>query len=182
MSTLDLGTAAPSATASAGLPTPLSQEDLCAFLYHEARLLDDRAFDAWLECYRPDVEYWMPAWTDDDELCADPHSQISLIYYADRHGLEDRVYRLKTERSSASTPEPRTAHFIANVEVLDRRPGAIDLRYNWHTLCHRYQQTAQFFGTNFLTLDVTGPQPLIAKKKIVLKDDYIHQVIDIYHI
>ena len=81
-----------------------------AFLYREARLLDDREWEAWLECYAQDCTYWMPAWTDDDDLVTDPQSQISLIYYANRQGLEDRVYRLETERSSASTPEPRTAH------------------------------------------------------------------------
>lgn len=160
----------------------LSHQDICAFLYREARLLDDRALDEWLDCYAEGVEYWMPAWTDDDALTSDPHSQISLIYYGNRKGLEDRVYRLKTERSSASTPEARTSHFIANVEVLDTRADAIDLRYNWHTLSHRYQQTQQFFGTTFVTLDTAGETPKILKKTIVLKDDYIHQVIDVYHV
>ncbi len=160
----------------------MSYGDICAFLYREVRLLDDREFDAWLECYADSAEYWMPAWTDDDELSTDPQTEISLIYYGNRRGLEDRVYRLKTERSSASTPEARTAHFICNVEVLDRRGALMDLRYNWHTLSHRYQQTAQFFGTTFLTLDTTGDDPKILKKKIVLKDDYIHQVIDVYHV
>ncbi|MBA4091276.1 MAG: benzoate 1,2-dioxygenase small subunit [Sphingobium sp.] len=160
----------------------LSHQDICAFLYREARLLDDRALDEWLDCYAEDVEYWMPAWTDDDALTTDPHSQISLIYYGNRKGLEDRVYRLKTERSSASTPEARTSHFIANVELLDTRADAIDLRYNWHTLSHRYQQTQQFFGTTFVTLDTAGETPKILKKTIVLKDDYIHQVIDVYHV
>ena len=160
----------------------LSYGDICAFLYREARLLDDREFDAWLECYADSAEYWMPAWTDDDELSTDPQTEISLIYYGNRRGLEDRVYRLKTERSSASTPEARTAHFIGNVEILERRGRAVDLRYNWHTLSHRYQQTAQFFGTTFLTLDTAGNDPKILKKKIVLKDDYIHQDIDVYHV
>ncbi|MFZ2994768.1 benzoate 1,2-dioxygenase small subunit [Sphingobium sp.] len=160
----------------------LTYNDICTFLYREARLLDDRALDEWLTCYADDCEYWMPAWTDDDALTTDPHREISLIYYGNRQGLEDRVYRLKTERSSASTPEARTSHFIANVEIMDTRPEAIDLRYNWHTLSHRYQQTQQFFGTSFVTLDTTGATPAILKKKIVLKDDYIHQVIDIYHV
>lgn len=170
MSTLDIARGA------------ISDSEVCAFLYREARLLDDREFDEWLECYSPQVEYWMPAWTDDDELSSDPQQEISLIYYASRRGLEDRVYRLQTERSSASTPEPRSAHFISNVEVMDRRPGQIDVRYNWHTLSHRYQQTQQFFGTTFLTLDTSGGTPKILKKKVVLKDDYIHQVIDVYHV
>ena len=160
----------------------LSYQDICAFLYREARLLDDREFDEWLDCYSDNIEYWMPAWTDDDALTTDPHSQISLIYYGNRKGLQDRVYRLKTERSSASTPEARTSHFISNVEVVATRPDAIELRYNWHTLSHRYQQTQQFFGTTFVTLDITEEAPKILKKKIVLKDDYIHQVIDVYHV
>ena len=160
----------------------LSYQQICAFLYREARLLDDRALDEWLDCYAEGAEYWMPAWTDDDALTTDPKAQVSLIYYANRKGLEDRVYRLKTERSSASTPEARTSHFIGNVEVLERRADAVDLRYNWHTLSHRYQQTQQFFGTSFVTLDTGGDDLKILKKKIVLKDDYIHQVIDVYHV
>ncbi|QVM83786.1 benzoate 1,2-dioxygenase small subunit [Novosphingobium decolorationis] len=160
----------------------LSYQDICAFLYREARLLDDREYEKWLECYSPDVEYWMPAWTDDDELCTDPQTQISLIYYPNRNGLEDRVYRIRTERSSASMPQPRTAHSVNNVEELETREGEIDLRYNWHTLSHRSKTTLQFFGTTFLTLDVSGETPKIVKKKIVLKDDYIHQIIDIYHV
>ncbi|MEO7467062.1 MAG: benzoate 1,2-dioxygenase small subunit [Sphingobium limneticum] len=159
-----------------------SHHDICAFLYREARLLDDRELDEWLECYSEQCEYWMPAWTDDDALTTDPHGEISLIYYGNRKGLEDRVYRLKTERSSASTPEARTSHFIANIEVLETRDDALDLRYNWHTLSHRYQQTQQFFGSTFVTLDTAQEKLKILKKKIVLKDDYIHQVIDVYHV
>jgi len=169
-------------TAVLELRARLSHEDICAFLYREARLLDDRDWDAWLDCYSEDAEYWMPAWTDDDTLTTNPQTEISLIYYGNRRGLEDRVYRLKTERSSASTPEARTAHFLSNVEVLDFSADSVDLRYNWHTLSHRYQQTVQFFGTTFLTLDTCATAPRILKKKIVLKDDYIHQVIDVYHV
>lgn len=153
-----------------------------AFLYREARLLDDRQWDEWLSMYAGDATYWMPAWDDDDQLTDDPQSQISLIYYPDRSGLEDRVFRIKTERSSASTPEPRTSHGVHNVEILAEREGEVDVRYNFHTLSHRYQTTDQYFGTVFATLRASGDGLLIASKKIVLKNDYIRQVIDIYHV
>ena len=42
--------------------------------------------------------------------------------------------------------------------------------------------TDSFFGTSFYTLDTTGAEPVILRKKVVLKNDYIHQVIDVYHI
>lgn len=160
----------------------ISYETICAFLYREARLLDDRAWDEWLTCYAKDVTYWMPAWDDNDQITEDPHTQISLIYYPSREGLEDRVFRIKTERSGASTPEPRTSHNVTNVEVLEVRGEELDVRYNFNTLNHRYKVTDNFFGTVFATLRRSGDQLLISAKKIVLKNDYIRQVIDVYHI
>jgi len=160
----------------------LSMEQISAFLYREARLLDDRDWDEWLTMYSPTVTYWMPAWDDDDQLIEDPQQHVSLIYYPNREGLEDRVFRIKTERSGASTPEPRTGHNISNIEILEERDGQLDLRFNWFTLSHRYKKTDSFFGTSFYTLDTSGENPIILKKKIVLKSDYIRQVIDIYHV
>ncbi|MEK1888909.1 MAG: benzoate 1,2-dioxygenase small subunit [Phyllobacterium sp.] len=160
----------------------ISYQSICAFLFREARLLDDRQWDEWLDCYAPDVSYWMPAWDDDDQLTDNPQSQISLIYYPDRAGLEDRVFRIKTERSGASMPEPRTSHNVTNVEVLAQRDAEVDVRYNFHTLNHRYKVTDTFFGTMFVTLRISDGQLLIAQKKIVLKNDYIRQVIDVYHV
>lgn len=160
-----------------------SHASICAFLYREARHLDDREWEPWLALYAPEAEYWMPAWDDDDKLTEDPHREISLIYYPNRNGLEDRVFRIQTERSSASMPEPRTSHMLSNVEVLDERGDLVDVRYNFHTLSHRYKATDQFFGTIFVTLKkAEDGSYLILRKKIVLKDDYIRQVIDIYHI
>ncbi|MGE6319591.1 benzoate 1,2-dioxygenase small subunit [Pseudomonas oryzihabitans] len=159
----------------------IARDRLLDFLHREARLLDDRDWDAWLACYHPDASFWMPAWDDADTLTEDPQRELSLIYYPNRQGLEDRVFRIKTERSSASTPEPRTAHFVANVEILAVAGERMDLRFNWQTLSHRYKSTDLFFGTSFYTLDVSGAEPLITAKKVVLKNDYIHQVIDLYH-
>lgn len=157
-------------------------EQIAAFLYREARLLDDRDWDAWLECYAPEATFWMPSWDDDDQLVEDPQSQVSLIYYPNRQGLEDRVFRIKTERSGATMPEPRTNHMITNIEIVERREQDLDLRFNWHTLSHRYQTTMSFFGTSYYTLNLSGEAPKITAKTVVLKDDYIHQVIDVYHV
>jgi benzoate/toluate 1,2-dioxygenase beta subunit len=160
----------------------LNRAEVEDFLYREARLLDDRQWDEWLALYSPQVEYWMPAWDDDDQLVDDPQQHISLIYYPNRDGLEDRVFRIKTERSGASMPEPRTSHNIANVEITAERDGELDVRFNWFTLSHRYKDTLTFFGTSYYSLDVRGPSPLITRKKVVLKNDYIRQIIDIYHV
>ncbi|RCW45965.1 benzoate/toluate 1,2-dioxygenase beta subunit [Halopolyspora algeriensis] len=158
-------------------------EDVRQFLYREARFLDDREFETWLECYHPDVEFWMPAWDDNGELTTDPQSEISLIYYPNKGGLEDRVFRIRTDRSAAtSMPEPRTGHNITNVEITEQRGDVVDVRFNWFTLYYRYHHTDTYFGTSFYTIDFSGESPLITRKKVVLTNDYIHHVVDIYHI
>ncbi len=162
---------------------PLSVEDVTQFLYREARFLDDREWDSWLALYAPDVEFWMPSWDDEDRLTEDPQKEISLIWYGHKGGLEDRVFRIRTERSSAtSLPEPRTSHNISNVEILDQGGGVCRLRFNWVTFSYRYKTTDIYFGTSFYMLDTTGAEPLISRKKVILKNDYIHHVVDIYHI
>jgi benzoate/toluate 1,2-dioxygenase subunit beta len=153
------------------------------FLYAEARMLDDRDFEGWLECYALDAEFWMPAWDDDDTLITDPQREISLIWYGNRGGLEDRVFRIRTDRSSAtSLPEPRTGHNITNVEIVRQEGDTAEVRFNWFTLYYRYETVDTYYGTSFYTLDLSGPEPLIKQKKVILKNDYIHHVVDIYHV
>ncbi len=158
-------------------------ETVRAFLYREARLLDERQFDDWLRCYHPDSEFWMPAWDVDDRLTEDPQNEISLIYYDNRGGIEDRVFRIKTDRSSAtSLPEPRTGHNITDIEIVEQDGDQVKVRFNWFTLYFRYNTTDTYFGTSFYTIDFAAGEPVIMKKKVVLKNDYIHHVVDVYMI
>jgi benzoate/toluate 1,2-dioxygenase beta subunit len=100
----------------------------------------------------------------------------------DRQGLEDRVFRIKTERSSATVPDTRTSHNIANVEIEKQEGNVVTVRFNWHTLSHRYKTDFSYFGMSRYVVDFGGAKPRILDKYIVLKNDYIHQVIDVYHI
>ena len=160
----------------------LSLENIAQFLYREARFLDDEQWDQWLACYAPTASFWMPAWDDDDRLTEDPQSEISLIYYPDRQGLEDRVFRIKTERSSATMPDTRTSHNINNIEVVATDGLEVTVRFNWNTLSFRYKTSYSYFGMSRYEIDFSGPQPQILNKYVVLKNDYINQVIDIYHL
>ena len=160
----------------------IAMQDILSFLYREARLLDDEQWDDWLACYAPGARFWMPSWDDDGTLVQDPEREISLIYYPDRRGLEDRVFRIKTERSSATIPDTRTSHNIANVELEKVDGTAHTVRFNWHTLSHRYKTSYSYFGMSRYVIDFARDQPRILDKYVVLKNDYIHQVIDVYHI
>ena len=68
------------------------------------------------------------------------------------------------------------------MEITGQTETECKLRFNWFTLNFRYKTVDTYFGSSFYTLDTSGPAPLITDKKVVLKNDYIHHVIDIYHI
>jgi len=160
----------------------LSYNEIQAFLFQEARALDEHRWADWLACYAPDVEFYMPSWDDDDKVTSDPHNEVSLIYYPSKQGLEDRVFRIETDRSSASTPDTRTGHAINNLEILSQDENGCELTFNWTTHSFRYDIIDVYFGTSRYTLDTSGEKPLIKRKYVVLKNDYIHHLLDIYHI
>jgi benzoate/toluate 1,2-dioxygenase beta subunit len=79
-------------------------------------------------------------------------------------------------------PDTRTSHNITNVE-LEKQEGAVcTVRFNWHTLSHRYKANYSHFGMSRYVIDFGGAAPRILNKFVVLKNVYINQVIDIYHI
>ncbi|NLF53565.1 MAG: benzoate 1,2-dioxygenase small subunit, partial [Thauera phenolivorans] len=127
----------------------MNYEAICAFLYREARFLDDQDWDNWLAMYDVNATYWVPAWDDNGELTEDPQTEISLIWYGRRAGLEDRVFRIRTERSSATIPDTRTTHLLSNVEVLEQGDTVIKTRHNFHTMSVRYNHIDHFCGTTF---------------------------------
>lgn len=162
----------------------ITYEDVRNFLYSEARALDDKEWDQWLEHYAKEAEYWMPSWDDDGQLINDPQKEVSLMYYARRDGLEDRIFRIKTERSSASSlPESRTHHMLSNIELLKVEDDQCEVRYNWFNSSYRYKTVDSYFGTTFVNIkrDENGALK-ITRKKIVLKNDFIHHVVDVYHV
>lgn len=157
-------------------------EDVRQFLYREARLLDEKNWEEWLKCYHEDCPFWMPSWDDDGELVSDPLREISLIYYPDRRGLEDRLFRVETERSSATIPDTRTTHNLSNIEILENDKGVVTVCFNWINKSFRYHETNTYWGTSRYKIDMTGDSPIVINKYVVLKDDYVHQLMDIYHV
>jgi benzoate/toluate 1,2-dioxygenase beta subunit len=95
------------------------------------------------------------------------------------HGIMPLSGRNYTYHSCSDYP---SRLYISNVEILDQAGGLTKLRFNWVTYSFRYKTTDTYFGTSFYTVDTTGERPLIRNKKVILKNDYIHHVVDIYHI
>jgi 3-phenylpropionate/cinnamic acid dioxygenase small subunit len=91
----------------------LSRADAEAFLYREARLLDDGDLAGWRELLADDVVYWIPNNRDD----ADPNRHISIVYN-DRRSLEGRLWRImESGINHSQDPPAHTVRFVGNVEV-----------------------------------------------------------------
>ena len=153
------------------------------FLYREAQLLDERRWDEWVDLYAEDAVFWVPAWKSEDEPTSSPDTELSLIYYEGRSNLADRVWRARSNLSVASTPLHRTAHAITNV-LLEATPATDQavIKSSWatHTFNPRRKAQHVFFGLTEHTLRLEGGAWRIARKKVLLLNDYIPAVLDFY--
>lgn len=152
------------------------------FLAREAHYVDARHWDAWLALFEETVEYWIPAWDSEHEYTTDPQSEMSLIYYNGRAGLEDRVFRIRTGRSAASVPMPRTCHMVSNILASANPDGTVAVQAKWVTHLFRMSQASHFFGHYDYQLAPHEAGWRIRKKKILVLNDLIPTVLDIYSV
>ncbi|MDN5420035.1 MAG: benzoate 1,2-dioxygenase small subunit, partial [Pseudomonadales bacterium] len=87
------------------------------FFYRKSELCDAQDWDAYVQLFDPQSEFHLPQWDSEHVYTQDPKREMSLIYYANRSGLEDRVFRLRTGKAASATPMPRTLHLINNVRI-----------------------------------------------------------------
>jgi len=147
----------------------------------EGAYLDEKNWAAWLESYTEAAEYWIPAWDDEHTLTSDPQRELSLIYYGSRAGLEDRVYRIETGLSLASSPLPRTCHTNSNFRVEERGEDMV-VHSSWVTHSYRMKKSQTYYGHQTHTLQQVGGKWKIGRRYIVLQNDCIDSVLDIYSV
>jgi 3-phenylpropionate/cinnamic acid dioxygenase small subunit len=94
---------------------------VCAYLFHEAELLDANRLDEWLGLLADDLVYQVPVRTTRERGAARPFSDEMFHMDDTRTTLGWRVERLKTEFAWAEDPPSRTRHFVSNVRIA---PGA----------------------------------------------------------
>jgi benzoate/toluate 1,2-dioxygenase beta subunit len=163
------------------MTAPITRAEAEDLLFREALLIDTQRFAQWLELFTPDVEFWMPAWRDEATTTEDPDRELSLIYYKGRRNLEDRIMRLTSGLSTASSPLPRVVHLVSNVLVLEAAEDAATVSAAF--TCHRYDvrmhRSDCFFGRYDYQLVLHEGAWRIARKKITLLNDTIPTVVDI---
>jgi len=156
-----------------------------AFLSREAQLVDQKRWNEWLELFDEQCEFWVPAWDSDTVLTNDPEQEVSLIYYRTRAGLEDRVYRIEHTHAPSATPPPRTIHLVGTIDIVEAQAGIVKVEANW--VCHwvwrkEFRTYAGRYDYELRENPGNRASFIIQKKRIVVINDVIPTVMDIWHI
>ena len=107
------------------------------FLIFEARLLDERRFEEWLDLFAEDATYWMPGrtnpWQSGD--VADSITKLGelAVFEDTKATLATRVKRLRTGLAWGEDPPSRTRHLVTNVEIEpdSNTPSILKVRSNF---------------------------------------------------
>ncbi len=105
----------------------LLKQEVEEFLYHEAELLDERRYEAWLELLADEVRYWMPMRRNVKfgELEREFTREGLDINWFDegKDTLTRRVQQILTGVHWAEEPLSRLCHMISNMQLLDVKPS-----------------------------------------------------------
>jgi 3-phenylpropionate/cinnamic acid dioxygenase small subunit len=155
-----------------------------ALLYREAAYLDRQQWDDWLGLYVPDCVFWVPSYISETTVTRDPQTEVSHIYYATRSGLEDRVWRIRSGLSVATIPMPRTMHAVTNVQLTAARDDALTLESNIAVDVFNLKNHAshRLFGRAEHRLVMRDGAWRIARKTVIVLNDYLPSVVDIYSV
>jgi 3-phenylpropionate/cinnamic acid dioxygenase small subunit len=180
---------APGGEPERGLPVPPSgpeavarlvlQQQVEAFLYREARYLDERRLNEWLDFFAEDVHYFMPIrrnikYGDWDLEYSDPESEISY-FDEGKDILTGRVRQLNTGVHWAEEPVSRFEHLISNVEVLKEEGDTVEAASKFYVYQNRLQDEVQVFCGRRYDLLRRDPETTfkIVKRKILLAQNVL---------
>jgi 3-phenylpropionate/cinnamic acid dioxygenase small subunit len=108
----------------------LLKQEVEEFLYHEAELLDERRYEAWLELLANDVHYWMPMRRNVKygELEREFTREGQDINWFDegKDTLTRRVQQILTGVHWAEEPLSRICHMVSNVQLLHVSPSVLE--------------------------------------------------------
>ncbi len=85
----------------------MNDQDIFDFIYHEARLIDSLALEAWVDLFTDDGYYWMPLKRDQ----TDARLHASLMY-EDKLLLKVRAERFTGKRTFSQQPVSYCHHLL----------------------------------------------------------------------
>lgn len=158
----------------------LLKDDIEAFLYHEAELLDERRYEAWLDLFTEDAHYFMPMRRNvpHDEPDREFTRAGADVNWFDegKDTLTRRVKQILTGIHWAEEPPSRICHMISNVQVAATDSAADEVVVKSRFLVYRNRvetETDFLVGKREDVLRRVDGSWKIARRKIVLDQNVL---------
>jgi 3-phenylpropionate/cinnamic acid dioxygenase small subunit len=160
------------------------KEDVEAFLFEEADLLDQRRYDEWLATLADDLVYFMPMRRN---VKAGAHAERENTregrdiswFDEDKWTLGKRIEQIKTGYHWAEEPLSRVCHMVSNVRLLEATPSvAVPSEVVVGSRFLVYQNRAEyetnlFVGKRVDRLRRAGERWLLARREITLEQNVL---------
>ena len=114
------------------------------FLFRQAELLDNKAWQAYIDCFTDDGRYWMPA--SPEQTTGDG---MPSIFYEDKNLMTVRMRRVMHPDAWSQRPLWGTNHIVGNVIVESDNPasGELVVRSRFQMMEFRRETSRQFAGS-----------------------------------
>ena len=150
------------------------KHDVEQFLYMEARLLDERKLEEWLDLLAEDLDYWMPMRRNikfgDWDLEFTDHDKEINWFDETKDIIAGRIRQLNTGVHWPEEPVSRFEHLITNVEIVGEDGEGIRVNSKFHVYQNRLQDEVNEWVGRREDLLRRDPDTKfkIAKRKMIL--------------
>lgn len=154
------------------------QREVEQFLFFEARLLDERRWQEWLDLFTAEGVYWVPLARGQ----TDPINHASL-FYENAMLREVRARRLDSPRAFSLQPPTYTSHVIGNITVdtIDSSSGDIVVHSTFHLLEWRKVEQRLLGGNYEHRLKrIDGRLRIELKRVNLVNCDAVHEALQVF--
>ena len=138
-------------------------DEVTQFIYREARLQDDHAYDEWESLWTDDGIYWIPA----NGEGTDPENEMSIVY-DNRSRIALRVRQFHTGKRFSQTPRSRLRRIVSNIELLQHDGQTIVVSSNAMVFESGRRGDTVWASRNEYKLRREGDSLRMAAKKVIL--------------
>jgi len=158
----------------------LLKEEIEAFLYREAELLDERRYEAWLDLFTDDAHYFMPMRRNvphDEPEREFTRAGTDVSWFDEgKDTLTRRVRQILTGVHWAEEPPSRTCHLVSNIQVAAAAPAPAEVIVKSRFLVYRNRvetETDVLVGRREDVLRRVNGGWKIARRRIVLDQNVL---------
>jgi 3-phenylpropionate/cinnamic acid dioxygenase small subunit len=172
---------------TATLQRVVLQHEVEQFLYREARLLDERRLDEWLELLADELHYWMPMrrnikFGDWDLEFTSAEDEINW-FDEGKDVLAGRIRQINTGVHWPEEPVSRFEHIVTNIELVGVDGDEIRVNSKFFCYQNRLQDEVNHFvgrREDLLRRDAETSFKIVKRKIILAQNVMLPKVVNTF--